>query len=417
MPPATHPLGILYLASYLRKYNYNVVIRDLNREEMDDSILDDLKSGKISIVGISMLSYARKSPYQIIDMVHDINPDVKIVVGGIHASSIPLLLVNNFPIDAAVIGEGEVTMKELADLWIHGSGQLEHINGIATRQFGIHKSRALIKNLDDIPFPDHSKVDYFQAVMARNNPDTVINNIRFGDTKFFNMIISRGCMGKCSFCNAHNHWGNKVRFRSASNVVDEMEHLYVHHNVTMFGFNDDSFGQNKRIAIDICQEIIKRGMKIIWYVATRVDVVDKELLLWMKRAGCFSIAYGIESGSETILYNIGKKVTKDSMYEAMRLTKEVGIWAYALMMVGNLGETDDTIGESVDFLRRVQPDIMSCAGMTMVFPGTMYYDVIKRRGECEDAYWLQYEDAAPTLYDNFTDQDLNKWMSMLSGAC
>ena len=399
------PIGLLYISSYLKKFGYDVNVWDLNFREIDWTALDSTK-----IIGISMLSYMRKDAYQLIKEIRLKNKDVKIVIGGMHATSLPKLLVDNLDIDAAIIGEGERTMKELVDHWIKGEGELKNIKGIATKEFGIHEPRELIENLDDLPFPDYSQIneDGYHCTMAKNRPNLIINGIKISEAKFINMISSRGCIGRCKFCNAFIHWKYKVRFRSAENFIEELEYLY-DKGFRLFNFNDDSFGQNKKIAIEICQGIIAKGMEIAFYTDMRVDNIDEELLFWMKKAGCFVIAYGVESGSDKILKNIGKGITKEQVINAIKLTKKVGIKTYALLMVGNQGETDETIQETIDLMNELEVDLHSTNGFVWVYPGTAYCEIMK----IKDDYWLREEDDMPLFNDNFNSGDLNKWYGMI----
>ena len=414
MPDAGQPMGLLYMAGALESFGYDVIIRDLNRQPIEPALVNEIRSGVISMVGISMLSYVRKEPYELIGLIKEWNSSTKIVIGGVHATTLSTLLVNNFPIDAAVVGEGESTIVQLADLWINGRGNLKDIPGIATFKYGLNSPAVLIKDLDSLkPAYHHTRVDWFGARMAKDRPGCVIDGIRLGDTSFFNISMSRGCIGRCKFCNAFEHWGCKVRFRSVKNIVDEIEFLYKNFGVNLIVFHDDSFALKRKLALEVCHEIVRRDLKILWYTAARVDSIDEELLIAMRRAGCFSIAYGVESGSEIILRNINKSTTKDQIRRAIKLTKDAGIKAYMLLMIGNLGETDKTIIETANLVRETKPDIVSWVGRVMVFPGTEYSNILKHRGELTDEYWLRAENCAPTLYDNFDDHDINRWAGMI----
>ncbi len=398
------PLGLLYISSYLKQFGYNVTVLDLNFKKLDYELIK-----KAKIIGISMLSYLRQESYNLIRKFKQINKKAKIIVGGIHATCLPELLINNFPIDAVVIGEGELTMKDLADYWLKGKGELKKIKGIATKEFGIHEPRELIKNLDELPMPDYSQANIGQylCIMAKNRPQLIINGIKISEAKFANIITSRGCKGRCTFCSNFIHWKYKVRFRSAKNILEEMKYLYSK-GVRMFNFNDDSFGQNKGIVIELCKGIIDSGMKIAFYTAMRLDDVDEELLSWMNKAGCFVISYGIESGSDKILKNMNKMVTKDQIRRAVNLTKKSGIKAYALLMVGNKGETTETIQETIDLMNELQIDLYSTNGFVWIYPRTVYCKMMN----IKDDFWLK-GDGMPILYDNFTHADLNRWYLMI----
>jgi len=403
------PIGLLYISSYLKQFGYDVVVRDLNCQEIEDDLW-----GNIAILGISMLSHTRKEPYRLIRKIKEKYPDIKIVVGGIHATTFPKMLVDEFPIDATVIGEGEITFKELCDYWIKGIGDLKEINGIATKKHGIHKPRELIENLDDLPFPDYSQINFddYYCTMARNRPNEVIDGIKISEAKYCNLITSRGCIGRCKYCNAYIHWGYAVRFRTANNILEEIKYLYKK-GIRIFNFNDDSFGQDRNIVIELCKKIVKSKIKFVWYCDMRPDSVDEDMLKWMKKAGCFVISFGIESGSDKILKSIGKGITKEQIRKSMKITKSTGIKAYALLMVGNQGETNDTIAETINLMNELEIDIYSTNGFVWVYPGTEYHRIMEKRRQIRKEYWITERNEIPIFFDSFTQLDLDRWYNMM----
>jgi len=409
------PNGILYISSYLEAHGYDTIVRDLTFDTIGEDVWAGIRSGDVSVVGLSMLSDRRRQAYELIRKVKGANGNTKVVLGGIHATAMPKLLVDNLQIDAVVIGEGEVTMKELADYWIRGIGRLEDIRGIATRKYGIHKPREPIEKLDDLPFPNYDKVnmDLHYSIMAKNRPNEVVNGVKISEAKYANIISSRGCKGRCNFCSAPSHWGYRTRFRSAKNVLDEMEMLYNNYGIRLFQIADDSFGQDREIAIDLCKGILERGMRIAWHTDMRVDAADPDLLSWMKKSGCFVIAYGFESGSKRILDKLGKGITVKQIRDATRATKNAGIRVYALLMVGNLGETDETISETINMMNDVQPDVWSTVGFVMLCPATVYYNIMKKDGTVTDDFWLTEDNGTPKFVHGFSQADLKRWYDMM----
>jgi len=403
----SYPLGLMYVQSYVKSKGYTVKLMDLSYDDMDWSLIKD---NKVKVVGITMLSRLRESGYELIHKIRSLNEDIKIVIGGVHASSLPELIVNNFPVDAAVIGEGEESMGDLMDLWINGYGELEHIPGIATPEFGIHSQRELIHELDRLPFPDMTDINpkNFVPPIMKIKPRFEINGVRLGEATYANMITSRGCLGRCKFCNIWKHWEGKVRLRSPKNVVDEIEELNKM-GINLIEFNDDSLAQNRKIMVEICQEIIDRKLNVAWYSAIRPDLVDKELLEIMHRAGCFMLAYGVESGSQKILDNIGKNTKREDLTEAIKITKEVGIKAYALLMIGNLGEDDRTINETVEFMEETIPDLHSVIGRVWVYPDTEYCEIM----EVPEEFWLDGSEM-PFFEKGFTLDDCDRWNTVLN---
>ena len=402
------------MASYLSANGYTCVVRDMKFQSVDD-LYPQIANGTIAIVGISMLSFYRKQAYEMINHIKTLNPDVKLIIGGIHASSIPEMLINNFPIDALVIGEGERTLRELCDCWLSGIGDIKDIDGLYTREYGMHKPRELIEDLDSLPFPDYAQVDmnWYHCVMARNRPHLTVNGVPFATHRYANISSSRGCIGRCRFCNAFVHWRGSVRFRTADSLFAEMELLYNKYGRNLFYFNDDAFGQDRNIVIDLCKKIVDSNMSVAWYADTRVDVLDDEMMYWMSKSGCFCLSLGVESGSQKVLDNINKELKVADIINAVSLCKKHNIKAYALLMIGNMGETDETIQETVNLMSSINIDLYSSLDGVWCLPQTVYENMMIKNGVYTKEYWLTAQDGAPYFVDNYTRDDLHRWNCMI----
>src|SRR5690606_647850 len=183
------------------------------------------------------------------------------------------------------------------------------------------------------------------------------------------LMTSRGCPWQCTFCGAETTWGRGFRGHSVPYVVDAIEQALSRLPVRMIQIKDDTFTANKKRALEICAEIKRRNINFLWSCDTRVDVLDAELLLAMRRAGCQRLSLGVESGSDVILKNIDKKIDAKEIIEATNLAKSVGIQVRYFMMLGNRGETKETFQETLRFLDRALPHqyVFSCLS---VYPGT-----------------------------------------------
>ena len=402
------PTGLMSVAAYLRRYGYRVELRDLAHQSAD--FTEGLRSGEYGIVGISMLSFYRRHPYRLIRDIKAIAPGVKIVIGGIHGTSVPDLLVKHFPVDAVVMGEGEMAMKSLADHWLLGEGGLKDVPGVYTKEYGAGPKQPLIESLDTLPAIDFRDVDldWYHSGMVRNRPHVVHNGVAFRDARYANVSSSRGCMGKCAFCNAFIHWNGAVRYRGSDTLFGEIERLYRMGRNLLY-FNDDAFGQDRQATLDLCQAIHYSGMKLAWFADARVDCFDEELLEWCAKAGCFCLSFGVESGSQRILNRIGKGITVEQIRQTFSLAKKVGIHPYALLMIGNQGETDETIQETCNLMQEIKPHIWSALRSVLIFPGTRYEHVMAMKHGFDRRYWMTEQDGAPTFLDGFTERDLNKW--------
>lgn len=386
-PPPDTPSGLMYIASSLREQGNDVVLRDLDFEPLGDL------SG-FDAVGISILSKARQNAFETIRRIKDQRPEVRLVAGGPHVSSMPKQVLDRLPVDAVVVGEGESAIIEAFE---------------SDERLMFHDR---LYDIDALPFPafDLIDMDRYYMQVARNNPDWVINGLRLGDLKYSSILASRGCFGRCVFCNAWKNWGLKIRRRSAGNVVDEMEMLNTKYGVSLIAFNDNCFPSTKRQGMEFCAEIQRRGLRMLWKCDTRGDVIDYELAIEMRKAGCFMPAVGLESGSPKILENINKGLDLDKARESLLAIKKAGMIAYALLMVGNPGESEETIQETVDFLNGVKPHYMSWVRGVMILPDTE----LCRKAGVEDDFWADGDDL-PYYLKERTVGELDSYVEMLQG--
>jgi anaerobic magnesium-protoporphyrin IX monomethyl ester cyclase len=181
-----------------------------------------------------------------------------------------------------------------------------------------------------------------------------------------------------------------------------------------FTFFDDLFTLNKQRVIEICKEILSRKLDICWECVTRVDLVSEELLAWMKKAGCVSISYGVESGSDVVLKAINKRQSRAQVAKAFQMTHAAEIKAYILLMIGNLKESERTINDTIILVRAIKPDKIRTT-LTQVYPATDLYEFCKQKGAISDAYWLS-DKAAPIFTVENSVKQLKKWESKINYA-
>lgn len=385
VPPPDTPSGLMYVASSLLQTGHKVEIRDLEFEKLGDL-------SPYGAVGITILSKARQSAFRLINLIKNKWPKVRLVAGGPHVSSCAEQMLEKTAVDAVVVGEGE-------------AAAVEAFESDERRIF-----RHDLLDVNEIPFPAYDLVDLNQYYMqiARSNPDWVIDGMRLGDLRYAPIVASRGCFGRCTFCNSWTHWGLKIRRRSAESVVDELEMLNVRHGVRLISFNDNCFPSSKRQGMEVCQEIQKRGLQILWKADLRADIVDLELAKEMRVAGCIMPALGLESGSPEILANINKNLDLDKARESLLAIKEAGLIVYVLLMVGNCGESRETIQQTVDFLNEIKPHLVSWVRGVMVLPGTS----LSRLAEIPDEFWSDGDDLPYYLKERTMDE-LTEYSDML----
>ncbi|MDD5431440.1 MAG: radical SAM protein [Candidatus Omnitrophica bacterium] len=379
------PLGIASISAYLKKYGYDIRAKDMfdwdwpkieNFIELDDS----------DIVGITCVTNQHFNSRLLAGLFKKKKKKPIIVFGGPHATCLHEQIISHFPVDFVVRGEGENTFLELVKA-IETKKVPYTVKGLTFKSDGkIIKTadRELIPDLDSLPFPTYADYDLeayipyldYEPFLGKDNRKKITLPI----------LTARGCPNKCNFCSCPVLWNNKVRLRSPGNVLNEIKRLK-ELGVKHFMFSDDTFLLNFDRVKKFCNLIIDNGINITWSSAGRVEPVSCEVLELMKKAGCFRIFFGVESGSPRILKNINKNITQDQICNAFNLSRKAKMDAYAFIMVGNPGEDNSTIAETISILRKSKPDGI-VAGITQVFPGTELEDLAKSEGFINESYWL-----------------------------
>lgn len=382
----THPIGLIYLAAMLEKYEYTVKVIDAFSFGISLSeITDQLKQFKPKVVGITAMTISALDAYSIAETIKAHNPHALTVMGGAHSSARPEEVLNTGNIDIAVIGEGEYILKEICDAVERNDYDFSTIGGIVYKKDNgeiIHtKRRPKIQNLDKLPFPAY----HLLPSMKKYNPPP-----HWGKKgAFASIITSRGCPYGCQFCCVTRVWGKKYRVRSVSNIIKEIEFLFKNYNVRYFTFRDSTLTLNKKRVIEICKAIIDKKLSIQWNCNARVNEVSPHVLKWMKKAGCKTIMYGIESGDEKILAEF-KKITKNNIIEAVNMTHETGIASHGYFMFGFPEETKKSIDKTIKFAKKLKLDE---AGFTTVtpFPGTNLWDYLREKKLITTMDWNKYD--------------------------
>lgn len=412
--PYGPPLGIAYLASTLETHGFDVKAVDMFDYSWD-MVRNTLKTESPDVVGITCLTEQRASPLQVASISKELKSDCVVVMGGIHPTIMYKQLLTHWPVDVIVLGEGEETTKELIACLEEGKN-IENVSSIAFKRNGsIIKTppRRLVENLDDIPFPAYKYFEFDRYKGGYEILKGAWNGKYLEKLRFVPIISTRGCVGSCQFCSTPAFW-QRWRTRSAKNVVDEMEYLAKDFRCGFFNFADDIFTVNKNRVIDLCKEIIDRKLDIVWDCETRVNFIWEDMLEWMIRAGCYCISFGVESASETVLKAIKKKTTPEQIARAFTLTKQMGMKTKMLLMVGNPGEDDRTVHDTVKMIERVRPDFVSVSE-AMVFPGTELYELAKQKGLVTDDHWLTDKPAPYFTLENSLEKLLG-WSNQMMSA-
>lgn len=402
--PVLPPLGIGYLAAYIRD-KHEVKIVDCIAERLDiEGVKKVIQDWKPDIVGISSTTISYLRAKRVFEEAKKINPKIFTVLGGSHVTAVPKQTMEECShcLDAAILGEGEPTLLEMIEALQNGEN-LKKVNGLAIRdpddgnRTVLTMPREPIQDMDSIPFPAR---DLFPEMKLYSHMPTRGTGIQAS------MITSRGCPFNCHYCD-QAVFGKKWRAHSAKYVADEIEHLQKTYGVTFISFEDDMFVLNKERTIEVCKEIINRGIKIQFGCCSRVNTVDDEVLYWLKKAGCWITYLGIESGDDNMLKYMNKRITREQTRKSIEKIRSYGIKAYGSFILGMPGDTKDTMKETVKFALTLPLDGASFNVFTP-YPGTYFADIAPLYGYVSQD-WAAYSDHAPKLsflLDGFTEEDL-----------
>jgi len=399
-PPGTEqsgftnpPLGLLYLASTLLKEGFAVQVAD-GCIDGKTAVESALTSFRPDIVGITCLTPERMKALEVARMAKEMDPSVTIVFGGAHPTIMYRQMLEQYTfIDYVVLGEGERTLLELAQ-----QKDFSQIPGIAYRKDGQvikNPNRHYVEDIDTLPHPAWHLVDLTKYPAWGEG---TWNGVDLAAEPRISVIFSRGCTGHCDFCSTWWIWRG-WRHRSARDMVDELEQLVTKHGIRHICFADDALTVDRQATIELCDELLRRELRIAFHVTTRTDCVDEVVLAKLKAAGCYKIAFGIETGSPMLLDKMGKENDIATSERAIRLCKQVGLPVTALMIIGNVGETAQTVQETVDFLKRADPDEIGCVGGLWILPGTKLYRDCVKKGIINDSFWL-----TDKPYDIYTEE-------------
>lgn len=391
--PDFPPIGTAYLGAVVRDRGHSVLLIDGELTGIED-IVRQAKGFKPDIVGVTCWTINRGTVWELCGTLKRELPDVFLVLGGQHASIYPEHIFQKTHAKAVVVGEGEQTLCELLDT-LERSGDLAQVKGIVYKKedgtICRTEARPQIEDLDSIPFPHYEafrdfSFHQYNGFAGLPRPTAAV-------------ITSRGCVFDCAYCGSVNFWGKKWRRRSAQNVLDELEHLVKNMGARSIFMFDDNFPVNKKRAMDICRGIIERRLDIQWACCSHVKMVNEELLKIMKESGCISIDFGVESGDDTILRNINKNQTRGDIERAFDLVHRAGIKPRAYLMIGNKGESANTVDETVDMVGVIKPHSSIGATILWLLPGTNVYREACEKGFIDDGYWLRCDDVPYNLQE------------------
>jgi magnesium-protoporphyrin IX monomethyl ester (oxidative) cyclase len=377
------PLGLAWIAAVLERAGHKVRIIDSPTDGIDlKAFMNEVRSWNPDVVGITAITPTVYKAYDAVKAVKEYDKDLPVIMGGPHVTFMYEEALNN-GVDVVVRGEGEYTTLELINTIEKvglDTGQFKSIRGLAFRSGdGIIRTpdRPPIKNLDELPPPARHLLPMDKYTLF-GKPIRIIH-----------AMASRGCPYGCSFCSTSYFWGRLVRYRSAKAVADEIEDAVNRYKTNIVVFTDDEFTLGKRFVYDFLREIRERKLDINFSCGSRVDTIDRDMIVKLKEHGCTALYFGVESGSQDTINKIGKRITLEQAVKVFQWAKEINIDHVGSFVIGFPWESIEDMKNTVRFAMKLDPTYAQFTVATP-YPGTpLYYQAVSEN-LIEDWNWEHY---------------------------
>jgi len=349
----------------LKKYalGHRELIRALENDghHIWGKIANSVRQTSPKVVGIPYMSPVKYVVEKIVNIVKEVDGDIKIVAGHAHPTFYPEEVMQNPAIDFVIGGEGEIPLLKLVEELKKDNPKLETVPGIYYRdregQVRSNKGIDFIGNLDELPF------------LARD----LVLGCDYDSYREHNIYTNRGCPYTCTFCADRRLWGGKVRRRSIENVIEEIIQINDTFKVDLLAIIDGTFTYDRQYLEAFCNKLIDLQLNIRWGCTARHDNLDKEILKLMKRAKCRGLYFGMESGSDRILKAINKKITIEDTIRVSKMTRDAGIISINSIIMGLPYETKEDMEETLELMQKVKTDFIDINSY-IPLPGTPMYD-------------------------------------------
>jgi len=350
------PYGMLTMAAELRARGFEADAINLSTFPVEQAVAA-IRDRPAELFGLSCYTFHRHATAALGAEIKRLFPESHLTIGGPHVSALAREWLDHYPaFDTVVIGEGEATVVELAER-LRDRQAADDVPGTAYRadhSAALASARPFLADLDALAKPwEHFDYGF--------------------------LITSRGCPGRCTFCCSPKLWGSKIRFRSAENVLEELEELVARRGHRFLNVKDDTFTANKKRVRAICEGIVDRGLVFRWVCDTRVDLVDPEILGAMRRAGCVRLNLGVESGNPEILRNLNKRIELDQVRKVTADARDLGLDVRFYLIVGSRGETPDSVYQTLEFVDQTGPTSCLFHGLS-IYPGTEEFEIARSQG-------------------------------------
>ncbi|MGH9945706.1 MAG: B12-binding domain-containing radical SAM protein [Pyrinomonadaceae bacterium] len=374
---AMPPLSLLSIAAYLEQNGISVQILDVHIEKLTaEQVKERIRVADPRWVGMTVMTATSVPAHKIARLVKEAVPSAKVVMGGVHAEALPGESLSNSAVDYVVRGDGEQTFFKM----ISGHDPTL-LDGVSWRDGDVAVNNPPVElnmSLDDYPMPAYHLVPmhkYYPTIGSYRRLPAI------------NMLMTRGCPGKCTFCNSAN---TTLRSRSAERVVEEIEYLRNKFGIREIQFYDDTFTVNRKNVMRFCELMIERKVNVSWVAFIRADCFNDELAAAMKKAGCHQVLIGVESGDDEILKNIRKTISHDRTKKSIAIARKYGIESRCAFIFGNMGDTIETMQRTLDYSIELDPDL-GLYNISTPYPGTQLFQWAKDNGYLVTEEWSEYE--------------------------
>jgi radical SAM superfamily enzyme YgiQ (UPF0313 family) len=399
------PLGLLYIIAACRRAGRDVALFDGNLCPDKDRFTRTLLGSDFDVLGLSAITQNIAEAYMVATIVKDARPNVKIVIGGVHASTVPDEVAAECPDCFVIQGEGEEAFPAFLDA-LEGTRGFDAVPGLLWREGGLLRKnppRAVV-DLDALPLPAYDLVDFADYKLG-------VHGLFFRRTPLTSMITSRGCPFKCTFCAKTALTGFTWRARSAVSVLNEIEVLVTRYGIREIHFEDDNIALRPERLVEICSGIIDRKLDIAWKCPHGIYAggLDGETMRLMKRSGCYSLSFGVESGDDDILARAGKTGTTATIRKSIEAARAAGIQCIGFFIFGLEGETPRTIRRTIEFAKSLPLDAAQF-NLCIPFKGTPIRETYLHLGFVADDNPSMYDvDHAVVSLPGLSPRDLRRW--------
>lgn len=397
-PRKAPPIGVASLAAYVLRAGHEAEIIDLNvAKYREEEFLNVLREYSPDIIGVSFMTNQYVNAVELIKLCKGIMPAIPVVAGGPHASALPDDLLEEVPeLDFVVYGEGEIPLKKLIDcIEKNDSNDVSGVPNICFRNQG---NGEIVKNppttelidFNTPPWPAWHLVDLGKYNIFHGGGDS--------SKLTFALLSSRGCPGKCTFCDSHTIFGRKFRGRTAEDIFNEVIYLHKTYGMEQFDFVDDLITADRKRMFDLCEMLINSGIEFKWMANARLNTLTEEMLTKMQESGCVRIDVGVESGDPKVRKLTKKGIKNEQIVRIHKFCNEIGLYIGTFLMVGNLGETMESVKMTAKLMKGLTKD--PSIAIACPYPGTELFKIAEEKGYLLTKDWGKYG-TAPTFLKGY----------------